>query len=133
MQAATDRPFAVNLIPTATDTALLDAQINQCFELGITAFSFFWDVLPDVVARIKNEGALVLHQVGTAQQVQRAEDAGADVTIAQGTEAGDLEAMPNNAGLIRNVVSAGTRIKQMVTEAVACFDGGSASSKSVET
>ncbi|WP_281857204.1 NAD(P)H-dependent flavin oxidoreductase [Litoreibacter halocynthiae] len=280
MQAATDRPFAVNLIPAATDTALLDAQINQCFELGITAFSFFWDVLPDVVARIKNEGALVLHQVGTAEQAQRAEDAGADVIIAQGIEAGghvhgrtgsfalaetilqrtklplvvsggistgkglasalelgaqavqcgtaflatyesfahadhkqrvvdadgddtvltdifvlnwpkgaavrviansitdtlggvllghdpdklprdpiawddgqeryrfstdsplrtttgDLEAMPNyagqGAGLIRNVVSAGTRIEQMVTEAVACFDGGCASSKSVET
>ena len=57
LQAATDRPFAVNLIPAATDTALLDAKIKQCFKLGVTAFSFFWDVRPDVVARVKSEVA----------------------------------------------------------------------------
>ncbi|MCZ4352214.1 nitronate monooxygenase [Roseovarius aestuarii] len=88
LRAATDRPFAVNLIPAATDPALLDAQIRQCLDLGVTAFSFFWDVLPEVVARVKNHGALVLHQVGTPQQAQLAEDAGADVIIAQGIEAG---------------------------------------------
>lgn len=88
LKAATDRNFAVNLIPAATDHALLDAQIRQCFELGVPAFSFFWDVLPEVVARVKAEGALVLHQVGTAEQARRAEDAGVDVIIAQGIEAG---------------------------------------------
>lgn len=88
LKAATDRPFAVNLIPAATDPALLDAQIRQCLELGVTAFSFFWDVLPDVIARVKSEGALVLHQVGTAEQASKAENAGADVIIAQGIEAG---------------------------------------------
>ena len=88
LKAATDRPFAVNLIPAATDPALLDAQIRQCLELGVTAFSFFWDVLPDVIALVKSEGALVLHQVGTAEQASKAENAGADVIIAQGIEAG---------------------------------------------
>lgn len=88
LQSATDRPFAVNLIPAATDPSLLDAQIAQCFDLGVKAFSFFWNVLPDVVARVKREGALVLHQVGTAAEARRAEDAGADVIIAQGIEAG---------------------------------------------
>ncbi|WP_138934322.1 NAD(P)H-dependent flavin oxidoreductase [Roseovarius arcticus] len=88
LRAATDRPFAVNLIPAATDPALLDAQITRCLELGVTAFSFFWDVMPNVVGRIKNEGALVLHQVGTADQARKAEAAGADVIIAQGIEAG---------------------------------------------
>ena len=88
LQAATSRPFAVNLIPSATDPALLDAQIGLCLKLGVTAFSFFWDVMPDVITRVKNEGALVLHQVGTSAQAQKAEDAGADVIIAQGIEAG---------------------------------------------
>jgi len=88
LQAATDRSFAVNLIPAATDPALLEAQITQCLALGVTAFSFFWDVLPEVVARVKAEGALVLHQVGTHAQAQKAEDAGVDVIIAQGIEAG---------------------------------------------
>lgn len=88
LRAATDRPFAVNLIPAATDAALLDAQITRCLDLGVTAFSFFWDVMPEVITRVKNQGALVLHQVGTADQARKAEAAGADVIIAQGIEAG---------------------------------------------
>ena len=41
-----------------------------------------------MVSRVKQQGALVLHQVGTAEEARRAEDAGADVIIAQGIEAG---------------------------------------------
>lgn len=88
MQAATDRPFAVNLIPAATEPGLLDAQIALCLELGVTAFSFFWDVVPNALTRVKAAGGLVLHQVGTVEAAQMAEDAGADVIIAQGIEAG---------------------------------------------
>ena len=88
LRAATDRPFAVNLIPAATEPALLDAQITRCLELGVTAFSFFWDVVPEAVARVKRAGCLVLHQVGTEDAARQAEEAGADVIIAQGVEAG---------------------------------------------
>lgn len=88
LRGATDRAFAVNLIPAATDPRLLDAQIACCLDLGVTAFSFFWDVMPDVVARVKRAGCLVLHQVGTVEAARLAEEAGADVIIAQGVEAG---------------------------------------------
>lgn len=88
MRAATDRPFAVNLIPAATESQLLEAQITRCLDLGVSAFSFFWDVMPDVVAWVKDAGCLVLHQVGTPDAAQMAEKAGADVIIAQGIEAG---------------------------------------------
>ncbi|MAQ37114.1 MAG: 2-nitropropane dioxygenase [Thioclava sp.] len=88
LRDATDRPFAVNLIPAATEPALLDAQIACCLDLGVPAFSFFWDVMPDVVARVKRAGCLVLHQVGTVEAARIAEEAGADVIIAQGVEAG---------------------------------------------
>lgn len=88
LRAATQRPFAVNLIPAATDPDLLDAQIARCLDLGVGAFSFFWDVVPEAVARVKAAGCLVLHQVGTAQAARAAEAAGADVLIAQGIEAG---------------------------------------------
>lgn len=88
MQAATGRPFAVNLIPAATEPLLLDEQIACCLDLGVTAFCFFWDVMPDVVARVKRGGCLVLHQVGTVEAARLAEKAGADVIIAQGVEAG---------------------------------------------
>lgn len=88
LRAATDRPFAVNLIPAATDPALLDAQIACCLDLAVPAFTFFWDVVPSAVDRVKQAGALVLHQVGSLQAARQAEAAGADVLIAQGVEAG---------------------------------------------
>jgi nitronate monooxygenase len=88
MRAATDRSFAVNLIPSATDPALLDAQIACCLDLAVPAFAFFWDVVPEAVDRVKRAGALVLHQVGTPEAARDAEAAGADVLIAQGVGAG---------------------------------------------
>ena len=87
-RAATNRSFAVNLIPAATEPALLEAQLRQCLELDVMAFSFFWDVMPEVVARVRETGATVLHQVGSLEQALRAQDAGVDVIIAQGIEAG---------------------------------------------
>lgn len=88
LRAATDRPFAVNVIPSATDPTLLDAQISCCLDLAIPAYTFFWDVVPEVVDRVKRSGALVLHQVGSVEAARIAEDAGADVIIAQGVGAG---------------------------------------------
>lgn len=88
LRSATDRPFAVNLIPAATDPTLLDAQISCCLDLAVPAFTFFWDVVPEAVARVKRAGALVLHQVGTLDAARQAESAGADVLIAQGVGAG---------------------------------------------
>jgi nitronate monooxygenase len=88
VRAQTDRPFAVNLIPSATDPALLDAELGICLELGVSAMCFFWDVVPSAVARAKAAGCLVLHQVGSLKAALAAEAAGADVLIAQGVEAG---------------------------------------------
>lgn len=88
LQAATRRRFAVNLIPAATDSTLLDRQIGVCLDLGVTDFTFFWDVMPEVIQRVKRQGCLVLHQVGTPEAARQAGEAGADVLIAQGIEAG---------------------------------------------
>jgi len=88
LQAATKRPFAVNIIPSATEAGLLDRQTGLCLDLGVPAFTYFWDVVPEAVRRVKDAGRLVLHQVGTLEAARQAEDAGADVIIAQGIEAG---------------------------------------------
>ncbi len=88
LRAATSRPFAVNVIPSATEPGLLEAQISCCLDLAVPAFTFFWDVVPQVIERVKQAGALVLHQVGTVEAARIAEAAGADVLIAQGVEAG---------------------------------------------
>jgi len=88
LRAATSRRFAVNVIPAATNPQLLDRQIDLCIDLGVKHFTFFWDVMPGLITRVKKRGCLVLHQVGTADAARQAEDAGADVLIAQGVEAG---------------------------------------------
>lgn len=88
VRALTDRPFAVNLIPAATDAALLDAELGTCLDLGVPAMCFFWDVVPRAVRRAKAAGCLVLHQVGSLAAALAAEAAGADALIVQGVEAG---------------------------------------------
>lgn len=88
VRARTNRPFAVNLIPAATDPALLDAELGTCLDRAVPAMCFFWDVVPSAVARAKAAGCLVLHQVGSLAAALAAADAGADVLIVQGVEAG---------------------------------------------
>ena len=123
MRAATDRPFAVNLIPAATEPQLLEAQIACCLDLGVTAFCFFWDVMPDVVVRVKNAGCLVLHQVGTEAAARMAEAAGADVIIAQGIEAGGhVQGRSPAFGLAERIL-AGTDLPVVVSGGIATGEG----------
>ncbi|MEX1198258.1 MAG: nitronate monooxygenase [Pseudohongiellaceae bacterium] len=88
LRQATDRPFAVNLIPAATDSALLDAQVRACIELRVPFVELFWDVDTALIRHLKDEGIGVLHQVGDGRDAEKAVRAGADVLIAQGVEAG---------------------------------------------
>ena len=53
LREATNRPFAVNVIPSATEPSLLDRQINRCLDLGVRHFTFFWDPMPEVIGRLK--------------------------------------------------------------------------------
>jgi len=80
--------FGVNLIPAATDAALLDAQIETCIALEVPVVVLFWDVMPAVMARLRAAGITVLCQIGSAGEAAEAEAAGAAAIIAQGVEAG---------------------------------------------
>ncbi len=88
VRACTDRKFGVNLIPFATAPALLEAQIETCIELSVPVVGLFWDVVPAIVRRLRDAGILVVYQVGSIEDARAAEDAGAQVLIAQGREAG---------------------------------------------
>src|SRR5262245_43847433 len=84
----TNRPFAVNLIPGATEPKLFADEFAACLHAGVAAMSFFWTVDAKAIARAKQAGCLVLYQVGSVADAKQAEDAGADVVIVQGVEAG---------------------------------------------
>lgn len=82
------KPFAINLIPVATDPALLKAQINACLKLGVRSLVFFWDVDTALVKHLKAEGLQIIHQVGTRSAAEAALEAGVDALMVQGYEAG---------------------------------------------
>lgn len=88
VRAATARPFGVNVIPAATEPALLEAQIDACIAARVHAVTLFWDLAPQVAARLRRAGILVACQVGSAAEGRAARDAGCDILIAQGWEAG---------------------------------------------
>jgi nitronate monooxygenase len=88
VRARTARPFGVNLIPAATKPDWLAAELDACIAARIHAVTLFWDLSVETVKRLRGEGVLVACQVGSLAEARAAEDAGADILIAQGLEAG---------------------------------------------
>lgn len=88
LRALSAARFAVNLIPAATERALLKDQVAACLALEVPAMVLFWEVDQPLIRHLKAEGIQVIHQVGHRQDAERALRAGADVLIAQGHEAG---------------------------------------------
>ena len=88
VRAGTDRPFGVNLLPAATEPALLERQVRLCIELRVPVVGLFWDVYPELIGRLRAAGILVVHQVGSIADAHQAQEAGAAALIVQGIEAG---------------------------------------------
>lgn len=88
VRQVTARPFGVNLIPAATAPDLLEAEVAVCIAERVHSVCLFWDVFPDLVARLRAAGILVVHQVGSVADAEAAVAAGAEALIAQGVEAG---------------------------------------------
>jgi nitronate monooxygenase/enoyl-[acyl-carrier protein] reductase II len=62
--------------------------IAACLDEGVDVISTFWGDPRDVHAQIAAGGALHMHIVGSVDEARRAADAGVDVIVAQGWEAG---------------------------------------------
>ena len=84
IRARTDGTFAVNInLAFDPDTAL-----DVCIDRAVHAVSLFWGDPTRALARAKSAGLCTLVTVGTAAEARAAEDAGADIIVAQGWEAG---------------------------------------------
>lgn len=101
----TDRPFGVNIIPAATEPELLERQVEVCLRENVHSVCLFWDVDVKLIARLREAGILVLHQVGSVADAVDAWQAGAQILIAQGWEAG---------GHVRGTQSLLTLVPQIV-------------------
>jgi nitronate monooxygenase len=84
VQALTDRPFGVNLILRT----LQEERLRRCLDAGARIISLFWGDPAPLVPIAHDGGAIVLHTVGDVDEAKRAVDAGVDVVVAQGWEAG---------------------------------------------
>ena len=83
-RALTSKPFGVNLNLEFPQQERLEV----CLEERVPVISFFWRDPSALVPRAKAAGAIVLHTVACARDARRAVDAGVDIIVAQGWEAG---------------------------------------------
>ena len=80
----TDRPFAIN----HTGRPFGEEAFAASLDFRPAAISFHMGVPADLIDRAHDRGILWLQTVGDAEGAEAALEAGADVLIAQGTEAG---------------------------------------------
>src|ERR1700677_2164808 len=86
VRAATDRPFGVDLL-TAMPGGMT-AQVQLVIEGGATAFVAGLGVPSEVIAQCHDNDVLVVSMCGKVAHAVRAVEAGCDLVVAQGTEAG---------------------------------------------
>lgn len=84
LRALTDQNFSVNLNLSFP----YNDQLEACIDQGVHGVSLFWGMEPKAIERAKAGGLVVLISVGCAAEAKIAADAGADIIVAQGWEAG---------------------------------------------
>jgi len=84
LRQATSGVFGVNLNVAFGPLAHLDVALD----LSTPVIHFFWGDCTAFVARAKSKGAIVMATVASGSEARRAHDAGVDVLVAQGLEAG---------------------------------------------
>ncbi|MFG2986459.1 NAD(P)H-dependent flavin oxidoreductase [Streptomyces sp. NPDC048258] len=102
LRELTDRPFAVNMTRRPFDAEVFDAVVAT----APPVFSLALGDPGDLVSRVHDAGALFMQQVTTVEQAMRAAEAGVDVIVAQGTEAGGFSGPVTTMALVPQVVDA---------------------------
>lgn len=96
-QALTDKPFGVNMLfPEYPDTQVgrrmqadQDERVSIVLDAGVPVLGSGLGVPPaDVIRRCKAAGTLVMCTIGAVRHAVKAQEAGVDLLIAQGWEAG---------------------------------------------
>ena len=84
IRAAVGGRFCVNLVLAFDQHRRLEVVLDE----GVEFVSFSWGIDPELIRRARDAGVTVLAQVGDVDPAIRAADAGANLVIAQGVEAG---------------------------------------------
>lgn len=86
VKALTKKPFGVDLLQALPDQ--VEAAIDVIIEEGAAAFIAGLGIPGPVIGRCHAGGVKVISMCGTVEHARKAEQAGCDVVVAQGTEAG---------------------------------------------
>jgi enoyl-[acyl-carrier protein] reductase II len=120
VRSSTDKPFGVDLL-TAMPGSMV-AQVEAIIEGGATVFVAGLGVPAEVVELCHANGVLVVNMCGKVDHARRALDAGCDMVVAQGTEAGGHTGTVATMPLVPQIVDAvGEQIP--VVAAGGLFDG----------
>jgi NAD(P)H-dependent flavin oxidoreductase YrpB (nitropropane dioxygenase family) len=118
VRARTDAPFGVNL---RTDGADVADRIALLIERGVRVASFAQAPRPDMVARLRDAGIVVMPTVGARRHAEKVAEWGVHAVIAQGAEGGGHTGTVPTSLLLPQVVEA-------VGEQVAVIGAGGFSS-----
>jgi enoyl-[acyl-carrier protein] reductase II len=120
VRTGTEKPFGVDLL-TAMPGGLTE-QVKIVIDGGATAFVAGLGVPTEVVDLCHEHGLIVVSMCGKVEHAVRAVDAGCDLVVAQGTEAGGHTGQVASLPLVPQVVDAvGSRVP--VVAAGGIFDG----------
>lgn len=100
----TPKPFGVDMLQALPDQ--VEASIDAIVEEGAAAFIAGLGIPRMVIGRCHAAGVKVISLCGTVDHARRAEDAGCDVVVAQGTEAGGHTGQIATMALVPQVVDA---------------------------
>ena len=85
VKAATDKPFGINIRADAGDA---NERIDLLIREGVKVASFALAPKPDLIAKLKEAGVVVIPSVGLAKHAKKVAGWGADAVIVQGGEGG---------------------------------------------
>jgi enoyl-[acyl-carrier protein] reductase II len=120
VRRATDRPFGVDLLTAAPGD--LVGRVEMLIEGGASVFVAGLGVPSQVVDLCHRHDVLVANMCGKVVHAERAVDAGCDLVVAQGTEAGGHTGLVATMPLVPMIVDAvGDRVP--VVAAGGIFDG----------
>jgi enoyl-[acyl-carrier protein] reductase II len=119
-RALTDKPFGVDLLTAMPERLLTDVEL--IIREGATVFAAGLGVPRDVISLCHEHSVLVLSMCGKVRHAIAAVEAGCDIVVAQGTEAGGHTGQVATMPLVPQVVDAvGDRVP--VVAAGGIFDG----------
>ncbi len=120
VKSATDKPFGINIRADAGDAG---ERIDLLIREGVKVASFALAPKPDLIAKLKDAGVVVIPSVGLAKHARKVAAWGADAVIVQGGEGGGHTGPIATTLLLPSVLDAlkGTGIP--VVAAGGFFDG----------